>query len=107
MTTTYAFEVSHINWAKVDEQSVDLTALHWRVGATDGVNTVSAYGTQPAEPPVRKTIEEARAITKSQARSWVQNQMGAEEVQAIKDALDARLAEMAAPTSGTFETIDG
>ena len=92
---------------RLDRQAIDgmvLTA-HWRVTATDGQHSATAYGTiaLPPTDPSTPNFVPYEQITKDLAIEWVKGSMGAEQVAAHECALQSQIDTQKAPviTSGT------
>jgi len=73
--------------------------VHWRLTGedTDG-NVGSTYGTIALDTTDLSSFTSFADITEEQINGWVEAAMGAEEVQAKKDAIDAQIAEMVNPS---------
>lgn len=77
-----------------------VNVIHWRVSKTSGEFTASSYGVAGLEAPGESFVEWAN-ITAETAVAWAQAALGAEQVANIESSLDAQLAEMTTPTTGT------
>ena len=82
--------------------------VHWRLNATDtqvdaegNPYTASVYGTQNLDTSDLSNFTDFDSVTSSQVQGWVESAMGAEEVQSLKDGLDAKIAGQINPTSET------
>lgn len=73
--------------------------VHWRLTGedTDG-NTGSTYGTISLDTSDLSNFTSFDSITEEQVNGWVEAAMGAEEVQAKKDAIDSQIAEQINPS---------
>ena len=73
--------------------------VHWRLTGedTDG-NVGSTYGTIALDTTDLSSFTSFADITEEQINGWVEAAMGAEEVQAKKDAIDAQIAELVNPS---------
>jgi len=73
--------------------------VHWRLTGkdTDG-NVGSTYGTIALDTSDLSSFTSFADITEEQINGWVEAAMGAEEVQAKKDAIDAQIAELVNPS---------
>ena len=77
-----------------------VTTVHWRCSKTDGDNSGSSYGAVGLEAPSGSFVEWAD-VTEEMAVGWAKAAMGDEQVAAVEAAIDAQIAELATPTSGT------
>ena len=77
-----------------------VNAVNWRCLKTDGDHSGSSYGTVGLEAPSGSFVEWAD-ITEATAVGWAKAALGAEQVANIESSLDAQLAEMTTPTTGT------
>ena len=77
-----------------------VTQLHWRCTKTDGDHTGSSYGSVGLEAP-GETFVEWVDITEETAVGWAKAAVGADAVTAIESAIDAQIAELATPTTGS------
>jgi len=73
--------------------------VHWRLTGedTDG-NVGSTYGTIALDTSDLSSFTSFADITEQQINGWVEAALGAEEVQAKKDAIDAQIAELVSPS---------
>ena len=73
--------------------------VHWRLtGQDEDGNVGSTYGTQSLETSDLSSFTSFADITEEQINGWVEAALGAEEVQAKKDAIDAQIAEKVNPS---------
>ena len=77
-----------------------VNTVHWRVSKEDGDNSGSSYGTVGLEPPGESFVE-WDDITETTAVGWAKAALGDEQVSSIESAIDAQIAELVTPTSGT------
>ena len=77
-----------------------VTQLHWRCTKTDGDHTGSNYGAVGLEAPGESFVEWAD-ITEATAIGWAKAALGDEQVTATEAAIDAQIAELATPTTGS------
>ncbi len=77
-----------------------VTVVHWRLTATDGTNTATAYSTVslPPKAPTDPTFVAYSSLTEAEAIQWVQDALGADQVTAYQDSLTAQLSALANPT---------
>jgi len=83
-----------------DDHTNVVGLIHWRVSKTSGEHTADSYGTVGLEAPGETFVEWAD-ITAEIAVGWAQAALGAEQITNIETSLDAQLAEMATPTTGS------
>ena len=73
--------------------------VHWRLtGQDEDGNVGSTYGTISLDTSDLSNFTAFDSITEEQVNGWVEANMGAEEVQAKKDSIDAQIAEQVTPT---------
>ena len=73
--------------------------VHWRLtGEDENGNVGSTYGTISLDTSDLSNFTAFDSITEEQVNGWVEANMGAEEVQAKKDSIDAQIAEQVNPT---------
>ena len=73
--------------------------VHWRLtGQDEDGNVGSTYGTISLDTSDLSNFTSFDSITEEQVNGWVEANMGAEEVQAKKDSIDAQIAEQVNPT---------
>jgi len=73
--------------------------VHWRLtGQDENGNVGSTYGTISLDTSDLSNFTAFDSITEEQVNGWVEANMGAEEVQAKKDSIDAQIAEQVTPT---------
>jgi len=77
-----------------------VNTVHWRCSKTDGDHSGSSYGTVSLEAP-SGTFVEWDDITEATAVGWAKAALGDEQVSSIEAAIDAQIAELVTPTSGT------
>ena len=109
MAISYNWNVSTVDVYPTDEgHSNVIYNVHWRLNATDtqvdaegNPYTASVYGTQSLDTSDLSNFTNFDSVTSSQVQGWVESAMGAEEVQSLKDSLDAKIADEINPTSET------
>ncbi len=77
-----------------------VNTVHWRCSKTDGDNSGSSYGTVGLEAPSGSFVEWAD-VTEEMAVGWAKAALGDDQVASTEAAIDAQIAELATPTSGT------
>ena len=109
MAISYTWDVNTVDVYPTDEgHSNVIYNVHWRLNATDtqvdaegNPYTASVYGTQVLNTSDLSNFTDFDSVTSSQVQGWVEGAMGAEEVQSLKDNLDANIAGQINPTSVT------
>jgi len=109
MAISYEWNVNTVDVYPTDEGHSDVIYLvHWRLNATDtevdaegNPYTASVYGTQVLDTSDLSNFTDFDSVTSSQVQGWVEGAMGEEEVQSLKDSLDANIAGQINPTSVT------
>ena len=109
MSISYEWNVNTVDVYPTDEgHSNVIYNVHWRLNATDtevdaegNPYTASVYGTQVLDTSDLSNFTDFDSVTSSQVQVWVESAMGAEEVQSLKDGLDAKIADEINPTSET------
>lgn len=117
MANTYAWDCRTVDVYPTHDSNSDVVYnVHWRLNATsdqthevDGEDvpyTASVYGTQNISTDDIENFIPFADLTNAVVTGWVETAMGADEVQAKKDALDSNIASQITPTSET-KTIGG
>jgi hypothetical protein len=109
MAISYEWNVNTVDVYPTDEgHSNVIYNVHWRLNATDtevdaegNPYTASVYGTQSLDTSDLSDFTDFDSVTAAQVQGWVESAMGAEEVQSLKDGLDANIAGQINPTSET------
>ena len=97
----HTWTVSAMDYAvSQDGHTNVVNTVHWRCSKTVGDNSGSSYGTVGLEAPSGTFVEWAD-ITEDMAVGWAKAALGDDEVAAVEAAIDAQIAELATPTSGT------
>jgi len=107
MSISYEWNVNTVDVYPTDEgHSNVIYNVHWRLNATDtevdaegNPYTASVYGTQALDTSDLSNFTDFDNVTSSQVQGWVESAMGEEEVQSLKDGLDANIAGQITPTS--------
>ena len=109
MAISYTWNVSTVDTKTIDSNDDVIFNVHWRLNAEDDANqdadgnnwTASVYGTQSLDTSDLSNFTNFDSVTSSQVQGWVEGAMGEEEVQSLKDSLDANIAGQINPTSET------
>jgi hypothetical protein len=109
MSISYEWNVNTVDVYPTDEGHSDVIYnVHWRLNATDtqvdaegNPYTASAYGTQSLDTSDLSDFTDFDSVTADQVQGWVEGAMGEEEVQSLKDSLDANIAGQINPASET------
>jgi hypothetical protein len=113
MSISYEWDVNTVDVYPTDEGHSDVIYnVHWRLNATDtqvdaegNTYTASVYGTQALDTSDLSNFTDFDSVTAAQVQGWTESAMGAEEVQSLKDSLDANIAGQINPTSVTMELV--
>ncbi len=118
MAINYTWDCKTVDVKEIDSNADTVFLVHWRLNAEDDANTVkdiqgndipataSVYGTQPLNTEDLSNFTAFADLTASNVQGWVEAAMGADEVQAKKDGLDAQINELLNPVVQT-KTIGG
>ena len=110
MAIGYTWDVSTVDTYPTLESNADVVYnVHWRLTAEDDANqdadgnnwTATVYGTQSVDTSDLSSFTAFADLTSSDVQGWVEAAMGADEVQSLKDVLDAQIALLITPTSVT------
>ena len=110
MAIGYTWDVSTVDTYPTLDGNADVVYnVHWRLTAEDDANqdadgnnwTASVYGTQSVDTSDLSSFTAFADLTSSDVQGWVEAAMGADEVQSLKDVLDAQIALLITPTSVT------
>jgi hypothetical protein len=112
---TWEFPALDVKYSDGEMTNV-VNTVHWRLNATDGVHTVSTYGSIGVPEPTPEAFVSYDDLTKEEVQSWVESAMrtetpsvdGTEEavvvdgVQELYENLARQIAVQKAPVSGTL-----
>jgi len=109
MAISYTWDVNTVDVYPTDGDYTDVIYnVHWRLNATDtqvdaegNPYKASSYGTQVLDTSDLSDFTDFDSVTADQVQGWVESAMGTEEVQSLKDSLDANIAGQINPTSET------
>ena len=110
MAIGYTWDVSTVDtYPTKDSKSDVVYNVHWRITATDDTNkdsdgnnwTATSYGTQSVDTADLSSFKAFGDLKASDVQGWVEAAMGADEVQSLKDGLDAQIEAKINPTSVT------
>jgi len=110
MAIGYTWDVSTVDTYPTHNSQNDVVYnVHWRLTATDDTNqdsdgnnwTATSYGSQAVDTSDLSSFTAFADLTASDVQGWVEAALGADEVTAMKAALDAQIAEKITPTSVT------
>ena len=109
MAISYGWNVNTIDVYPTEGDYTDVIYnVHWRLNATDtevdaegNPYTASVYGTQSLDTSDLSGFIDFDSVTSAEVQVWVESAMGEEEVQSLKDGLDANIAGQINPTSET------
>jgi len=118
MAINYTWDVSTVDVKEIDGNADTVFNVHWRLTATDDVNTISdpvsgnipatasVYGTQSLDTSDLSDFTAFADLTASDVQGWVEAAMGEEAVTNLKSGLDAQIDELLNPVVQT-KTIGG
>ena len=113
MAINYTWDVSTVDVKEIDGNADTVFNVHWRLTGTDDANTVkdsqgndvaataTVYGTIGLDTEDLSDFTAFADLTVSDVQGWVEAAMGADEVQAKKDNVDATIAKLVTPTVQT------
>ena len=108
MAIGYTWDVSTCDtYPTKDSKSDVVYNVHWKLTATDDTNkdsdgnnwTVTSYGSQVVDTSDLSSFIEWSSLKASDVQGWVETELTADTVTAMKASLDAQIAEMVTPTS--------
>lgn len=113
MAISYEWNVNTVDVYPTDGDYTDVIYnVHWRLTATDtqvdaegNPYTASVYNTQVLDTSDLTGFIDFDSVTSAEVQGWTESAMGAEEVQSLKDSLDANIAEQINPTSETKQLV--
>jgi len=109
MAISYEWDVNTVDVYPTEGDYTDVIYnVHWILNATDtqvdaegNPYTASVYGTQVLDTSDLSGFIDFDSVTSAEVQGWVESAIGEEEVQSLKDSLDANIAEQINPTSET------
>jgi hypothetical protein len=104
MTIQYAwqFPALDVTYSDGELQNV-VTAVHWRLTATEDQHSASTYGSVGVGTPTPEAFVSYEDLTEEEVISWVTTALGGEDsVQAMKDGLASQIETQKAPKTGTM-----
>ena len=110
MAISYAWDVSTVDTYPTKDSNSDVVYnVHWRLTATDDTNndadgnaqTAEVYGSQGLDTDSISSFTAFGSLDAATVQGWVETAIGADEVTALKEGLDAQIAEKITPTSVT------
>ena len=113
MAISYNWDVNTVDVYPTEEGQTDVIYnVHWRLNAVDtqvdaegNPYTASIYSTQVLDTSDLSGFINFDSVTSAEVQGWVESAMGAEEVQSLKDNLDANIAGQINPTSETKQLV--
>ena len=109
MAISYEWNVNTVDVYPSEGDYTDVIYnVHWRLNATDtqvdtegNPYTASVYGTQTLDTSDLSGFIDFDSVTSAEVQGWVESAIGEEEVQSLKNNLDANIAGQINPTSET------
>jgi len=113
MAITYTWNVSTVDTKTIDSNDDVIFNVHWRLNAEDDANqddegnnlTAGVYGTHSLDTSDLSNFISFDSVDAATVEGWVEAAMGEEAVQALKDGLDAQIAELITPSSETKQLV--
>ena len=107
MAISYEWNVNTVDVYPSEGDYTDVIYnVHWRLNATDtqvdtegNPYTASVYGTQTLDTSDLSGFIDFDSVTSAEVQGWVESAIGEEEVQSLKNNLDANIAGQINPTS--------
>ena len=110
MANSYSWNCKTVDIYPTYESESDVVYnIHWRLSATSDQDdaegnpyTASVFGTQTISlEDIGTGFIPFADLTESDTEGWTETAMGEDEVQAMKDGLDANITEQITPTTET------
>ena len=109
MAINYTWNVSTVDVKEIDGNADTVFNVHWRLTGTDDANNdadgnpqaATVYGTQSLDTSDLSNFTAFADLTVSDVQGWIEAALGADEVQAKKDGINAIIAELVTPTVQT------
>ena len=109
MAINYTWNVSTVDVKEIDSNADTVFNVHWRLTGTDDANNdadgnpqaATVYGSIGLDTSDLSDFTAFADLTASDVQGWVEAAMGADEVQAKKDGLDAQIEELVNPVVQT------
>ena len=95
--TTYTWNIAQLEREVSDGY---VFTAHWTLDASDEEYSVSSYGSIGFERPEEDMID-FEDLTKELVISWIQEKMGAEQIETMESALQAQIEEQKSPTKAS------
>ena len=114
MAISYNWDVNTVDvYPTLDSNADVIYNVHWRITGTDDVNndadgnaiTGSIYGTQSLDTADISSFTSFADVSAATVQGWVETAMGADNVQARKNSIDAQIASLVTPTSVTMQLV--
>ena len=97
MPATFTWDIPTLE--RNNDADEGVIVVHWRLTGDQDGSTAGAYGTQSFTPDPDADDYIAYAdLTEATVIGWVTDAIGTEGVQALKDAIQARIDEEVTPT---------
>ena len=110
MAISYNWNVSTVDtYPTLDNNADVIYNVHWKITGTDDANndsdgnalTADTYGTQTLNTKDISSFTAFASVNATTVQGWVETAMGADNVQAKQDSIDAQIALLVTPTSVT------
>ena len=110
MAISYNWKIESVDtYPTLDSNSDVIYKVYWRLTGTDDANndadgndlTAIVYGQQSLDTSDISSFTAFASVNATTVQGWVETAMGADDVQAKKDSIDAQIALLVTPTSVT------
>ena len=107
MATVYTWDVATVDTkvSHTDDNSVQkddvIFNIHWRLTGTDDNNSETLIGVQEMDITDLSSFTEFDDVTTSDVEGWLETELGTDQVQSLKDNIQASLTEKGTPTTVT------
>ena len=110
MAISYNWDVNTVDtYPTLDSNADVIYNVYWKITGTDDANndadgnaiTGFIYGTQSLDTTDISSFTDFASVNATTVQGWVETAMGADNVQAKKDSIDAQIALLVTPTSVT------
>ena len=108
MANTYKWDCKTVDVKSVDDKADVVFNVHWRLNATsdkkdadDNFYTAGSYGSADINTDDLSSFKEFKDVKEADVIKWVEDKIGEEEVQSMKDNLDAQIDDAVNPKQVT------
>lgn len=99
MAITYNFTISQLECKPQEDNVQDVVVtIHWRLDGTDGTHSAGVYGSVATKPyEAGEPFIPYADLTQDIVVGWVEDALGAEQVQQYKDNIAGQIANQINP----------